>query len=173
MRYLLFLLLLGVMPAGAQTVTILPTSAMIGAEAEYVSLGGDEYAIISPNKYSEEDLAVVRYHQKPGNDISRHLHYDTDEYFFVIGGEMTMTIRDSTFVAGPNTFIHIPAGTPHAHQNEGEKLLDVLLMYRPGNMAELFRAWGRLVASGITDDEALRRHLLELPEDYDVEFIEQ
>ncbi len=160
--------------ATAQTVTILPTDAMINSSPEFVSLGESSYAILSPNEYSEEDMAIVRFHQAAGNQIDFHLHYDTEEFFYVIAGEMTMTIRDSTFTAKPGTLIHIPSGTPHKHGNQGRDELELLLMYTPGGkMAGLFRAWGNMVASGVSDAEQLKKRLLELPEEYDVEFIDE
>lgn len=155
----------------SQTVTILPTEAMISASPEYVSLGESSYAILSPNRHSESELAVIRYRQAPDKEIGFHLHYDTDEFFYVISGKMTMTIRDSTFTAGPGTFIHIPPGTPHAHGNQSGEMNELLLMYTSGKMADLFRAWGNLVKGGTTDPDQLQKKLLDLPEEYDVEFI--
>lgn len=173
MKNLVILLLLLPFCAAGQTVTILPTSAMIKSDGTFTSLGESSYMILSPNQYSEEEMAIIRFRQAPGNTIDFHLHYDTDEFFYVLEGSMKMQVRDSTFTAGPNTLVHVPAGTPHSHGNESGTMLDVLLMYQPGKMAELFRAWGNLVESGVSDPDQLRQRLLELPQDFDVEFIEE
>jgi quercetin dioxygenase-like cupin family protein len=173
MKYLTFSLLCLTTWATAQTVTILPTKSMVRSEREFISLGVEgKFAVLSPNEHGEEDLSVIEFHQAPGSKISLHLHYETDEYMHVQRGTLTVTIRDSTFTAEEGTFIHIPAGTPHSHANQKDTSVEVLLIYRPGSMVNLFRAWGRLVASGVEDRTMLRNRLLLLPEDYDVEFIE-
>ena len=173
MKNIVFLLLFFPAAVFSQTVTILPTDAMVSDEVQFTSLGEASYAILSPNAYSEEDLAVILFRQPAGHTIDFHLHYETDEYFFVQKGKMTMTIRDSTFTVSPGSFVHIPSGTPHSHGNTGEETLELLLMYKPGKMAELFRAWGNMVKSGITDPDQLSSKLLELPQDFDVEFIDR
>lgn len=171
MKYLTLSMVLLTYAAAAQTVTILPTKDMVEAEATFTSLGQAEFAILSPNSYSEEELSAIRFRQHPDYSIDLHLHYDTDEYIYILQGNLTIQIRDSSFVTVPGTFLHIPAGTPHAHRNESDENAEMLLLYQPGNMIELFRAWARLVASGVHADDDLREHLRQLPEKFDLEFV--
>jgi quercetin dioxygenase-like cupin family protein len=171
MKYLTLIMVLLTYAAAAQTVTILPTKDMVEAETNFISLGKAEFSTLSPNSYSEEEMSAIRFRQHPGYNIDLHLHYNTDEYIYILEGDLTIQIRDSSFVAAIGTFLHIPAGTPHAHRNESAENAEMLLLYRPGKMVDLFRAWARLVASGVHEKDDLREHLSQLPEEYDLEFI--
>lgn len=49
----------------------------------------------------------------------RHVH-PVDQLYYVVEGEMHGQLGSEPFVAGPNTLVFIPAGTPHHNWNEGE-----------------------------------------------------
>jgi mannose-6-phosphate isomerase-like protein (cupin superfamily) len=48
------------------------------------------------------------------------LHIHTfDQFYYVIDGEMKLQIGQEKFTAGPNTYVILPHGVPHANWNEG------------------------------------------------------
>jgi mannose-6-phosphate isomerase-like protein (cupin superfamily) len=50
------------------------------------------------------------------------LHIHTfDQFYYVISGEMNLQIGQQRYTAGPNTYVILPAGVPHANWNEGNE----------------------------------------------------
>jgi mannose-6-phosphate isomerase-like protein (cupin superfamily) len=56
-----------------------------------------------------------------------------DEFFFVLGGRMHWEIEGTRHEAGSNTYVLLPAGTRHAHWNEGSEPYRCLSILVPGN----------------------------------------
>jgi mannose-6-phosphate isomerase-like protein (cupin superfamily) len=48
-----------------------------------------------------------------------HIH-PVDQLYYIVTGEMQVQLGDERFVAGPDTLVYIPAGTPHHNWNEGD-----------------------------------------------------
>lgn len=49
----------------------------------------------------------------------QHTH-EVDQLYYVYDGEIHVVLGSEEFVAGPDTLVFIPAGTPHHNWNEGE-----------------------------------------------------
>lgn len=52
-----------------------------------------------------------------------HSHPETDEVFFVFGGELSIDLRDKTLVLRKGDMVSIPAGVEHKPYSTGECLL--------------------------------------------------
>ena len=50
-----------------------------------------------------------------GSGPPPHVHEREDEMFFVLEGELSVTLGEETSTAGPGTFIFAPRGIPHAY----------------------------------------------------------
>src|SRR5215467_7444283 len=92
-----------------------------------------------------------------------HLHRDSDEVAWVLGGEVTFKIGDEVMVGGPGTCAFMPRGVPHAWKNSGAEAGRVLFLYTPAGagglleeqqrMGETFTSMGEAKAT-----ELRRRH---------------
>ena len=60
-----------------------------------------------------------------------HLHRDSDEVAWVLGGEITFKIGDEVTVGGPGTCAFFPRNVPHAWKSTGGESGRVLFMYTP------------------------------------------
>ena len=93
-------------------------------------------------------------------------HHPWDEAFYVLDGEISLTLEGEAHLLGPGSFAHLPAGTVHAYENVSEtaRLLAVVSDCRGG---EIFAAL----------DERVRKLPEDLPlvqgigRDYGVEFL--
>ena len=70
------------------------------------------------------------------------LHVHTfDQYYYVLSGTMQLQIGRERCAAGPNTYVILPAGVPHANWNEGaepETHIAILVPeYLPGAKADI------------------------------------
>jgi len=58
---------------------------------------------------NDYDVRVVRTH----GEFTRHSHPDTDEFFLVLAGTLTIRTDDGDVVLGPGQAYVVPRGTPH------------------------------------------------------------
>lgn len=66
-----------------------------------------------------ESCRVIASHVAAGGAAPpQHIH-EVDQLYYVCFGEMHVQLGAEEFVAGPNTLVHIPAGTPHHNWNAG------------------------------------------------------
>jgi mannose-6-phosphate isomerase-like protein (cupin superfamily) len=77
---------------------------------------GYEFQIL----YAGESCRAISSHVAAGAAAPpRHVH-PVDQLYYVVYGEMHGVLGSEPFVAGPNTLVFIPAGTPHHNWNEGD-----------------------------------------------------
>jgi quercetin dioxygenase-like cupin family protein len=96
-----------------------------------------------------------------------HLHRDSDEVAYVLGGEVTFKIGDEVTVGGAGACAFIPRGVPHAWKSMGSETGRVLFLYTPakaGRLIEEQQRTGRKFASMNERElaEILDRHGWEL-----------
>jgi quercetin dioxygenase-like cupin family protein len=74
----------------------------------------------------------------PAGGPPPHLHRDTDEFFYVLEGELDVWIANkrTKLVAGMSATL--PRGVPHAFTNPGTRPARVLVVVTPGDGARFF-----------------------------------
>jgi mannose-6-phosphate isomerase-like protein (cupin superfamily) len=77
---------------------------------------GYEFQIL----YNGESCRVIASHVAAGAAAPPHHVHAVDQLYYVVTGEMQLQLGSERFVAGPDTLVYIPAGTPHHNWNEGE-----------------------------------------------------
>ena len=58
---------------------------------------------------NDYDVRVVRTH----GEFTRHSHPETDEFFLVLSGSLTIRMDDGDVTLGPGQLYVVPRGTPH------------------------------------------------------------
>lgn len=76
--------------------------------------------------FNGHDLMVVKVH----GEFSWHLHPDTDDFFMVLEGEITIRMRDGDVTLGKGEIFVVPKGVEHCPVAEKEAHL--LLIERTG-----------------------------------------
>ncbi|MGP3915207.1 cupin domain-containing protein [Nonomuraea sp. 10N515B] len=102
----------------------------------------------------------------PGFDVGAHLHHHAEEMFYILEGELDLLAfhpRDeaegdwrvwesdsgaSVFRGGPGSFMHVPAGCPHAFFNAGPMPARMLFMVSPSGHEDYLREMAELVTAG-------------------------
>jgi mannose-6-phosphate isomerase-like protein (cupin superfamily) len=103
---------------------------------------------------------------EPGFWAREHHHPAEEEFFFVLEGELEVTIGNRTITGGPGTFAYAPPGCTHAFRPRGGKPCKLLHWNSPGGHERLAVARHRLVQQGRNDPEAQRKVM----EDHDYVF---
>jgi len=86
------------------------------------------------------NLSVARMEIPPGWGNPVHVHWFEDEAFYILSGELDITVDGATarFSAGQMGFG--PNGRPHAFKNPTDTTTTMLVITTPGGIERFFRA---------------------------------
>ncbi len=76
-------------------------------------------------------LSVIREEMPPGTSEVLHMHNNSQQFFYVLKGELVFEINGQKIVVLSNCGIQIPPGIPHLVRNEGEVDADFLVISQP------------------------------------------
>ena len=96
----------------------------------------------SPKRIAQVNNYDVRIVKVQG-EFTWHKHKDTDEFFLVLGGQLTIQLRDRDVVLGPRELFVVPRGVEHCPRADAET---ALLLFEPGNVVNTGDAGGELTA---------------------------
>ena len=88
---------------------------------------------------NDYDVRIV----KVQGEFTWHQHADTDEFFLVLYGELTLQLRDRDVVLGPGELFVVPRGVEHCPRAETET---ALMLLEPGSVVNTGDAGGELTA---------------------------
>jgi mannose-6-phosphate isomerase-like protein (cupin superfamily) len=105
----------------------------------------------------------------PGFGPPRHIHYTSDEFFYVLAGEFLFLVGERLVRAAPGTFVFIPRGTVHAPKCVGPEPGKVVTAFIPAGPEQAFVEFAQL---GPTDGGAPNMDALQaIARKYDSEFV--
>jgi len=67
----------------------------------------------------------------PGMAVPRHTHTREDEVYFILAGELEVTVGEKTFVLRPGDTLLAPRDIPHNLRNSGDTTNHYLLVFSP------------------------------------------
>jgi quercetin dioxygenase-like cupin family protein len=67
-----------------------------------------------------------------------HVHPDTDEAFYVAGGEAAFLLGDREIRVAAGGFVFVPRGMPHTAWNSGDDAMLGLIVISPGEAEHVF-----------------------------------
>jgi len=72
--------------------------------------------------------------------VPRHTHTREDEVYFVLAGELEVTVGERTFVLRPGDTLLAPRDIPHELRNSGNTTNHYLLVFSPSGFEEFIMA---------------------------------
>jgi len=75
-----------------------------------------------------------------GISVPRHTHTREDEVYFVLAGELAVTVGEQTFVLRPGETLLAPRDIPHELRNSGNTTNHYLLVFSPSGFEEFIMA---------------------------------
>jgi mannose-6-phosphate isomerase-like protein (cupin superfamily) len=90
-------------------------------------------------RINDYDVRIV----KLQGEFTWHAHAETDEFFLVISGELTIQLRDRDVVLGPGELFVVPRGAEHCPRADTET---AVLLLEPGSVVNTGDAGGDLTA---------------------------
>jgi quercetin dioxygenase-like cupin family protein len=115
-----------------------------------IAIVGDVYRFLATGEDTNGKYAMWEATVPPGGGPPPHVHSREEEGFYILEGEITITINGEQIVAKAGTFANMPVGTPHSFKNEGSKPATMLILVAPAGLEQMFFEVGQPVAEGAT-----------------------
>jgi|SRR5215470_8410812 len=124
---------------------------------------------------TQGQFALIEGVARKGNVPPPHIHHREEETFYVLEGEMTVSVGDRTTKATPGTTVIVPRNTVHSFAIESEQLR-VLILVTPAGMDGWFKEFS-VPAPAMTLPPAAEvpyseiRRMIEVSPKYGIEFV--
>jgi quercetin dioxygenase-like cupin family protein len=112
----------------------------------HLGLVGDTYTILVGGGDTNGTYTLIDMHVPPGGGPPPHRH-DFEEMFSILEGEIEVTFRGETLTARAGETINVPANSPHAFRNGGNRPARLLCLCAPAGQDEFFTLVGQPVAT--------------------------
>ena len=120
----------------------------------HISIAGDTYTILVSGHDTAGRYILIDMHVPPGGGPPPHRH-DFEEMFTILDGELEVTFRGTTYVAGAGVTVNVPANAPHQFRNASATAARLLCVCVPAGQDEFFAAVGDRVAGRTAPPPAL------------------
>lgn len=115
--------------------------------------GDTFYTKVAPRD-TDGDIYVFESSRDKEGGPPLHLHYEQDEWWYILEGEFLFRVGDETFRAKAGDSVFGPRRVPHAFAKVGQGKARMLMFFQPaGKMEENFRAISEGVTAKMTDAE--------------------
>ncbi len=85
---------------------------------------------------------------------SFHLHYDQDEFWYIVKGQFLFKLGEETFTAKEGDTVFGPRMIPHAFAKVGEGEAKLLMFFQPaGKMEAMFKKISEGMTKNMTEEE--------------------
>jgi len=115
-----------------------------------VAVVGDVYRFLATGEDTDGRYALWETVVPPGGGPPPHVHSREEEGFYVLDGEITITVGGKRVVAAAGTFANLPVGMPHSLKNESDRPARVLVSVAPAGLEQMFFEAGVPLAEGAT-----------------------
>ena len=77
------------------------------------------------------NLSVIQERVPSGSSEVRHLHFKSEQFFFVLSGTASLEVFGTSYVLTAQQGFQVPAGVPHTLSNRHEHPLEFLVVSTP------------------------------------------
>ncbi len=84
-------------------------------------------------------MTIVEVTEHPGVEAPLHVHHRDDEGFWILEGDVTLTVGDAIIEASAGDYVFGPRDIPHAYK-VGDRGCRMLFIMTPGGLEEVLRA---------------------------------
>lgn len=115
---------------------------------------GDTFYTKVSTKDTDGDVYVFESTRIKEGGPSFHLHFEQDEFWYVLEGEFLFKVGEETFTAKAGDTVFGPRRVPHAFAKIGEGEGRLLMLFQPaGNMEEMFRKISEGVTRNMSEEQ--------------------
>ena len=99
---------------------------------------GDRYSVMVTGRESQGSCFIIECLVPPGGGPPMHIHTREEEMFYLLEGNIEVTIGGQTTAGAPGCFYHIPRGIAHTYTNVGDSVAKMLAVFTPAGMEGWF-----------------------------------
>lgn len=121
-----------------------------GADGRTLAVVGDVYRFLATGEDTDGKYAMWEAVVPPGGGPPPHVHSREEEGFYVLEGEVTLTVGGERRVVTAGMFANMPVGTPHSFKNESDEPARMLISVAPAGLERMFFEVGVPVPQGAT-----------------------
>ena len=142
--------------------------------------GTDTITLIATSDQTGGSVGVFEDTSSPGDGPPRHVHYGSDELFYVLEGEFLFLVGERQESVSAGTYVFVPRGTVHAYKVIGTERGRLLSAFIPGGPEQGFEEFVKLRTEGEEVNLSARRSrtvaqtnkmFAEINEKYDSAFV--
>ncbi len=85
-----------------------------------------------------KNLSVIQERVPPGCSEVRHLHKESEQFFFVLSGCAILEVNGETFELKENHGFYVPNNTPHQLSNRSQTDLHFIVTSAPSSHGDRF-----------------------------------
>jgi len=116
---------------------------------------GDTFCTKVSTADTDGDVYVFESTRVKEGGPSFHLHYEQDEFWYVLKGQFLFKVGEETFTAKAGDTVFGPRQVPHAFAKVGEGEAKLLMFFQPaGKMEKMFKDISEGATKNIKTDEA-------------------
>lgn len=103
---------------------------------------GDRYSFKATGDETNGAHALLEMNVNPGSGTPPHQHLAEDEMFYVVEGELTLSVGGQTQVAGPGSYVAVPRGETHYWANQSDDVVKALVFLVPAGFEQFLMRIG-------------------------------
>jgi quercetin dioxygenase-like cupin family protein len=166
--------------AGQEERGTAPEGIILGPGQGRTIPGTDAITLIATSDKTGGSVGVFEDTSSPGDGPPRHVHYGSDELFYVLEGEFLFLVGERQERVSAGTYVFAPRGTVHAYKVIGTERGRLLSAFIPGGPEQGFEEFVKLRTEGEEVNRSARRSrtvaqmnkmFAEINKKYDSEFV--
>ena len=115
-----------------------------------IAVVGDVYRFLATGEETEGRYAMWEALVLPGGGPPPHTHSREEEGFYVLEGEIVLSVGDERLAISAGMFANMPVGVEHAFKNESSKPARMLISVAPAGLEKMFFEFGVPLPEGST-----------------------
>lgn len=119
-------------------------------EGRTIAVVGDIYRFLATGEDTNGKYAMWEAIVPPGGGPPPHVHSREEEGFYILEGEITLTVNGERIVARAGMFANMPVWTLHSFKNESGKPAKMLISVAPAGLEQMFFEVGVPLEEGET-----------------------
>lgn len=112
--------------------------AQSAGQGKRMSITGDPFICKAVGKDTANGWALFEATVLPGSVVPDHKHEGFDEAFYILEGEIEMSVEGEKMIASSGYFINIRRGTVHGYQNTRSEAARYLTWTHPAGIEHFY-----------------------------------
>jgi quercetin dioxygenase-like cupin family protein len=138
---------------------MIPKASRVDEDIPVFRIPGSTIKVLMSGEESGGSVSVFYQEVEPGFGAPPHHQPNEEEHFFILEGEMEMTVGNQTIHATPGTFAFAPRNATHGFKNNGSEVCRFITWNSPAGHERMFEAGQQMTEQRLKDPEVRKKTL--------------